>query len=105
MSVFNNLVKNGIQSIPETRSGYVDIRIAEDHDWILVSVKDNGTGIAGDLYDKVFVPNFTTKSSGTGLGLAISKQIIDGAGGSIWFESKEGQGTVFFVKLRKNDSV
>lgn len=105
VSVFNNLVKNGIQSIPETRSGYVDIRIAEDHDWILVSIKDNGTGIAGDLYDKVFVPNFTTKSSGTGLGLAISKQIIDGAGGSIWFESKEGQGTVFFVKLRKNDSV
>lgn len=105
VSVFNNLVKNAVQSIPENRTGYVDIKIVEEYDWIVVSVKDNGNGIASDNYEKVFVPNFTTKSSGTGLGLAISRQIVDGAGGSIWFESVEGEGTTFFVKLKKNHSV
>jgi signal transduction histidine kinase len=83
----------------------VDIRVAEENDWVVVSVKDNGSGISKGLYEKVFVPNFTTKSSGTGLGLAISRQIIDGAGGSIWFESVESEGSTFFVKLKKSNSV
>jgi nitrogen fixation/metabolism regulation signal transduction histidine kinase len=105
VSVFNNLVKNAIQSIPENRTGFVDIRVAEENDWVVVSVKDNGSGISKGLYEKVFVPNFTTKSSGTGLGLAISRQIIDGAGGSILFESVESEGSTFFVKLKKSNSV
>lgn len=101
LSVFNNLVKNALQSIPEQRTGFVDVHIAEEDSWILVTVSDNGIGIPHDLYDKVFVPNFTTKSSGTGLGLAITKQMVEGAGGRIWFESAENVGTTFFVRLRK----
>lgn len=104
VSVFNNLVKNAVQSIPESRKGFVDMAVVEDGNWVVVSIKDNGNGISNDLYEKVFVPNFTTKSSGTGLGLAICKQIIDGAGGTIWFESKEGEGTTFSVKLLKSHS-
>ena len=102
VSVFNNLVKNAVQSIPEERRGEVNIHIVEEDSWITVSVRDNGNGIGKDLYDKVFVPNFTTKSSGTGLGLAISKQIVDGAGGDIWFESTVGVGTTFYVRLPLN---
>ncbi len=101
VSVFNNLVKNAIQSIPESRTGFVDVNVKEDDGLILVTVSDNGSGIPQDNYDKVFVPNFTTKSSGTGLGLAISKRIVDGAGGKIWFESAENVGTAFFVRLNK----
>lgn len=101
VSVFNNLVKNGMQSVPESKKGYVDVRVTEQDGWITVSVQDNGTGISADNYERVFVPNFTTKSSGTGLGLAITKQIIDGAGGTIWFESEVGSGTTFFVRLKK----
>lgn len=104
ISVFNNLVKNAIQSIPDDREGYVGVHIVADGELIVVVVEDNGGGIPPDNYDKVFVPNFTTKSSGTGLGLAISKQIIEGAGGKIWFESKEGEGTSFYVRLAKADS-
>jgi two-component system nitrogen regulation sensor histidine kinase NtrY len=99
ISVFNNLVKNAIQSIPETREGYVDVSIRKDNGFVEVSVKDNGSGISEANYGKVFVPNFTTKSSGTGLGLAISKQIIEHSKGEIWFESVIGEGTTFFVKL------
>jgi two-component system nitrogen regulation sensor histidine kinase NtrY len=62
-------------------------------------VMDNGSGIPKDSYDKVFVPNFTTKSSGTGLGLAICKQIVESAKGQIWFESTLGEGTTFYVTI------
>ncbi len=101
ISVFNNLVKNAVQSIPEERNGYVDVKISAEDGWVLVAVKDNGQGIPKENYNNVFVPNFTTKSSGTGLGLAICKQIIDGSGGTIWFESIEGEGTVFYVRLKQ----
>lgn len=105
ISVFNNLVKNAIQSIPDDKEdGYVGVHIVPDGELIVVVVEDNGSGIPADNYDKVFVPNFTTKSSGTGLGLAISKQIIEGAGGKIWFESKEDVGTTFYVRLAKADA-
>jgi two-component system nitrogen regulation sensor histidine kinase NtrY len=105
VSVFNNLVKNAIQSIPEQRKGFVDVNIKEEDGWITIAVSDNGSGIPSDNYDKVFVPNFTTKSSGTGLGLAITKQIIDGTGGRIWFESAENVGTTFYVRMKKNETV
>ena len=101
VSVFNNLVKNAIQSIPEQRKGFVDVHIKDEDGWVTVTVSDNGSGIPSDNYDKVFVPNFTTKSSGTGLGLAITKQIIDGNGGRIWFESAENVGTAFFVRMKQ----
>lgn len=101
ISVFNNLVKNAVQSIPEDKNGYVDVKITLEDGWLLVAVKDNGQGIPKENYNNVFVPNFTTKSSGTGLGLAICKQIIDGSGGTIWFESVEGEGTVFYVRLKQ----
>ena len=55
--------------------------------------------LADDFKDKIFRPNFTTKSSGMGLGLSICKQIIESAGGSISFESELGIGTTFKVTL------
>jgi nitrogen fixation/metabolism regulation signal transduction histidine kinase len=105
VSVFNNLVKNALQSIPENRQGFVDLNIKEVDGMVQASVSDNGGGIPVKLYEKVFVPNFTTKSSGTGLGLAITRQIVEGAGGRIWFESAENVGTTFFVQLKKNEAV
>ena len=67
----------------------------------LVEIKDNGKGIDPTQYDKIFTPNFTTKSSGSGLGLAIVKNIMKNHGGSIRFESKVGVGTSFFLKFPK----
>jgi signal transduction histidine kinase len=51
------------------------------------------------MHSKIFTPNFTTKTSGTGLGLAMCKSIVEQAGGEIWFETSEGEGTTFFVQL------
>jgi signal transduction histidine kinase len=65
----------------------------------LISVSDNGNGIDEDVLDKIFVPNFTTKTGGMGLGLAMVKNIVETANGRIWFETKAGFGTTFFVSL------
>jgi two-component system nitrogen regulation sensor histidine kinase NtrY len=51
------------------------------------------------MKDKVFTPNFTTKSSGTGLGLAISANMIESFNGKIYFETNLGKGTDFFVSI------
>jgi len=98
--VFNNLIKNAIQAIPEERSGVITVSLYKQDDEVaIVCVHDNGSGISNDKKDKVFVPNFTTKNSGTGLGLAISKNIIESVNGRIWFETEVGVGTKFFVEL------
>ena len=65
----------------------------------LVSIKDNGNGIRAEMVNKIFAPNFTTKTSGTGLGLAMCKGIVETLNGRIWFETKEGEWTCFFVEL------
>ncbi len=99
--VFNNLLKNSSQAIPENRIGVIQVILTENDTHYLVEVKDNGKGISPDQYDKIFTPNFTTKSSGSGLGLAIVKNIIKNHEGSIRFESKVGVGTSFFLELPK----
>jgi len=98
--LFTNLLQNAIQAIPEYRKGDVLLRISAQADgWVIVSVTDNGTGISPEVRPKIFVPNFTTKSSGTGLGLAMCKNIVEQAHGEIWFETTAGEGTTFYVKL------
>lgn len=97
--VFNNLIKNATQAIPEDREGEVSITLEQVDHRAVIKVKDNGVGIPEDQKDKVFVPNFTTKSSGMGIGLAMSKNIVESAGGYIWFESQENNGTTFFIEF------
>jgi nitrogen fixation/metabolism regulation signal transduction histidine kinase len=99
LRVLNNVIKNAMQAIPEEERGIVKVVMEHSGSKVLISVDDNGTGISEDLADKVFVPNFTTKSSGMGIGLAMSKKIIEMAGGRIWFENKPEEGTVFFIEL------
>ena len=97
--VFINLLKNAIQSIPEEREGKIGIRLETSEDHAIVRIMDNGKGIPDELEDKLFQPNFTTKSSGMGMGLAIVKSIIENAGGTIDYETELGQGTTFIVQL------
>lgn len=98
-SVFNNLLKNAIQAIDGKTDGDIIVILKEQKDHVQISVSDNGCGIPDEIKDKVFSPNFTTKSTGMGLGLAISKNIVESSGGSIRFETS-GKGTTFFVELK-----
>ncbi len=99
VSVFNNLILNAIQAIPEERKGQIDITYSQTDTTVKVCFADNGIGIEEEKRAKIFEPNFTTKNSGTGLGLAITKAIIENAHGKIWFETSTGIGTRFFVEL------
>lgn len=97
--VYTNLLQNAIQALEGKENGRVEVSMHIEEEHVLTSVKDNGKGIAPDLQDRLFKPYFTTKTSGTGLGLAMSRKIIELWKGSIWFESQEGSGTTFFIRL------
>ncbi|MCY1527295.1 Adaptive-response sensory-kinase SasA [compost metagenome] len=97
---FNNLLKNAIEATEGREKGLIKINISNDDKYAFVEVEDNGKGIDELLREKIFVPNFTTKSSGTGLGLAFVKQAIENAGGSIRFSSLAGHGTTFYLSFR-----
>ena len=99
LRVFINLIKNSIQAIGISNNGIIDISIESKNNSYIIKISDNGTGIPKDRFNKIFFPNFTTKSSGMGLGLAIVKNIISEAGGKIWFESEVGIGTTFYISL------
>ncbi len=95
--VFSNLIKNGIQAVPKERDALIKIRVEIIKEHVKISISDNGNGIPDDLKDKLFIPNFTTKSSGMGLGLSIVKNIVETADGEIWYETEMDIGTTFFV--------
>jgi signal transduction histidine kinase len=100
--LFTNLLLNAMEA-SEDKEAMIKIVINQktEEDHILISVKDYSGGIPDSMKENIFTPNFTTKSSGTGLGLAICKGIVEKASGHIWFESEEGIGTTFFIKLPK----
>jgi len=96
---FNNLLKNAIEATPANKFGIIEINYLVTAKNVLLTIKDNGEGIPDGLREKIFEPNFTTKSSGTGLGLAFVKNSIENAGGKVWFETMTGQGTTFYISL------
>jgi two-component system nitrogen regulation sensor histidine kinase NtrY len=97
--VFNNLVINAIQAIPSDRRGLIKVAMYRDGKTAVVRISDNGGGIPLEIRQRVFEPNFTTKTSGSGLGLAICKKIIEAHDGNILFETKDDVGTDFFVEI------
>ena len=97
--LFTNLIQNAIQAVPENKEGHIIIKETITDHKVLITISDNGNGIPLSLQSKIFTPNFTTKSSGTGLGLAMCKGIVEKTKGDIWFKTKEGEGTTFFVEL------
>lgn len=97
--VFNNLVINAIQAIPSDREGRINVAVLNQNGLAVIKISDNGGGIPPEIRDRVFEPNFTTKTSGSGLGLAICKKIIEAHDGNIRFETRENEGTDFFVEI------
>ncbi|MBR0195205.1 MAG: HAMP domain-containing histidine kinase [Paludibacteraceae bacterium] len=96
--VFVNIIKNAIQASPEDIIVMLNAMYSERE--IQISISDNGPGIPEDLREKIFRPNFTTKSNGNGLGLAISKHIVESSGGHITFDTSD-KGTTFYITLKK----
>ena len=101
---FSNLIKNAVQSIPENKKGIISISAKTENEFHIISIADNGAGIAAAIQSKIFTPNFTTKTSGMGLGLAMVKGTVEAIGGTIKFETSEGKGSVFYVSIPERNS-
>ena len=97
--LFTNLIQNAIEACDGRDKCDIEVKEVQVNGVVQISVKDNGEGIPKEMHSKIFVPNFTTKSSGTGLGLAMCKGIAEQAGGRIWFETEKGKGSTFYVEL------
>jgi two-component system NtrC family sensor kinase len=92
------------ENLPTGQAGYqptVFLSSKKSGDKVILTVKDNGSGIPQNIVDKIFQPFFTTKPTGqgTGLGLSLSYDIIKAHGGEIKAETKEGEGTEFIIQL------
>jgi signal transduction histidine kinase len=92
-----NIVRNAIEAL--NGKGTVVITAAEQRNFIVLTVADDGCGIDPDLRERIFDPFYTTKDCGTGLGLAICKSIVDRHNGRIDISSEPGIGTAFTIFL------
>lgn len=101
-----NIIDNAIKF--NRQNGKVVIGLKDKKDVFIVSIADTGIGISPKYAEKIFekfhrgTPSLQYDYPGVGLGLYVTKLIIEYLRGSIWFKSKEGEGTTFFVKLPKN---
>src|SRR6266851_1883132 len=104
--VLDNLVSNAIKFSPE--GGTIMLRVREQGDTVVISIKDPGVGIPGDQLDAVFGLFYqaedpvSRRTGGMGLGLYISKEIISRHGGRIWAESQPGAGSTFNFSLPRS---
>ncbi|SNZ02318.1 PAS/PAC sensor signal transduction histidine kinase [Terribacillus aidingensis] len=106
MQVLDNIISNAIKYSPD--GGTIRFRLRKDSQKLLISISDEGMGIAHEKLDKIFERFYRTdkartrKLGGTGLGLAIAKDLVDAHHGVIWAESKEGRGTTVLFTIPLN---
>ena len=98
---FFNIIKNAVQAMRP--GGALQIESALENQFIRISFRDNGGGIAPEHMSKIFNPYFTTKKGGSGLGLLIVRRIIREHGGEIDLVSHDGQGLEFTIRLPVRD--
>ncbi len=99
LRVFNNLLNNALDAVESGMPPALSVTVRDDEGSVLVSVRDNGTGIDPSRWEAIFAPHFTTKSTGSGLGLAMVKSIVEGMGGRIWIEASSAKGTEVMLRV------
>ena len=100
--IITNLVSNASQANDDERENIINVDIEQRQKRIIITVEDNGTGIAEEHYGRIFEPNFTSKSSGMGLGLTMVRKMVEDYKGEISVKSELGKGTTFTISLPNN---
>jgi signal transduction histidine kinase len=104
--IFMNLLSNAIR-YNDKKNGAVTIRFSQDEDYYYFEVEDNGIGIPSQYHEKIFNNNFTLKITdryntiGTGIGLATVNELVKALQGSIYVKSIPGEGSTFFIAIKK----
>ncbi len=93
--VLINLIKNAMEAAAENKSPQIRIEAGKKKGGQVITVWDNGEGIAPEAINEIFVPFYTTKKGGSGIGLSISRQIMNRHGGTLSVESGNEKGTTF----------
>jgi two-component system sensor kinase FixL len=96
-----NLVKNAMDALVHSHQpdGVISIEVEHSSDFVLVTVIDNGPGVAESDRGRLFEPFYTTKPQGVGLGLSICKNIAEVHGGTLTYKPGIGGGSRFTLKL------
>ena len=95
-----NIVLNGGQSMPN--GGHIEVQLAEEARWAILSIRDEGMGIAPEVLPKIFDLYFTTKKDGSGIGLSMTYRIVQLHNGKLDVESEMGRGTKFTLRIPTN---
>ena len=100
--IITNLVANARQARNTDKESVINVNVEQRHKRIIIDVEDNGVGIPEDMYDRIFEPNFTSKTSGTGLGLTMVRKMVEEYKGEISVKSEVGKGSTFTISLPSN---
>lgn len=100
--IITNLVTNAKQAQSDERKLIINVDVEQHQRRVIVSVQDNGIGIPENMYERIFEPNFTSKSSGMGLGLSMVRKMIEDYKGEIVVKSEVGKGSTFIITLPTN---
>ncbi len=98
--VFINLFKNSLES-KRKEDLVVNVKIKEDNNDCIISMKDNGKGMSKETLEKIYNDFFTTKETGTGIGIPYIKEIIELHHGTLTYKSRENKGTTVLITLPK----
>ena len=101
---FRNLLGNAVEALGDSADARIDVTITADDEFIDIAIADNGPGVAQEHRDRLWDPDFTTKSRGTGLGLALVRQMIHAHGGTVELRQAE-EGACFVVRFPTSQRV
>jgi two-component system sensor kinase FixL len=100
--VLLNLLLNAFDAVKNSPADERSVALQAELDrmsMLKVAVRDRGTGLNGDPFDKFFEPFYTTKPDGLGMGLSISRSIVEAHGGRLWAENNRDRGATFYFTL------
>ena len=97
MQMLLNVLKNGLQAMPD--GGKLHVELKDAASVAIIKISDSGVGIPPESIPHIFDPFWTSKARGTGLGLALCRKVVLEHGGSLTVESTLGVGTTFTATL------